>query len=108
MVGVESGVSATTKPSFSAGSDAKTENCDNTLSATASNTTLYCFDQFDRLTRQRAGGATEQQHFSYDGLDRRDTRTDHVGATESTSSYKYIGNTSTISAENVTLGTSTT
>jgi RHS repeat-associated protein len=66
--------------------------------------TWYCHDAFDRLIRQRPPGSAEEQTFDYDGMDRRDNRTDHVGGTTVQSGYKYVGSTSTLSGQEVVVG----
>ncbi|MCW2986565.1 MAG: repeat protein, partial [Conexibacter sp.] len=106
-VGVQTSVSSTTAPTFAVPSAVRSEDCSAALPTTASDTTLYCYDEFDRLTRQRSPGAAEQQQFEYDGMDRRDNRTDHVGATADKSGYKYIGATSTISGQQIATGATT-
>ena len=107
VVGVQTAVSSTTAPTFTVPAAVKSEDCSTALPATASDTTLYCHDEFDRLTRQRSPGAGEQQQFEYDGMDRRDNRTDHVGGTSDKSGYKYIGATSSISGQQVATGATT-
>ena len=100
-------MSSATAPTFTVPAAVKSEDCSTALPATASDTTLYCHDEFDRLTRQRSPGAGEQQQFEYDGMDRRDNRTDHVGGTSDKSGYKYIGATSSISGQQVATGATT-
>jgi RHS repeat-associated protein len=106
-IGVQSGVNSTTAPTFTAPAAAKSEDCNTSLPTTASDTTLYCYDEFDRLARQRSPGAAEQQVFEYDGMDRRDNRTDHVGATVEKSGYKYLGASSSIAGQQVATGATT-
>jgi RHS repeat-associated protein len=104
-VGIKTGISSATTPVYTAPSAVKSEDCSSTLPATTSDTTLYCYDEFDRLSRQRSPGAGEQQQFEYDGMDRRDNRTDHIGGTSDKSGYKYVGATSTLSGQQVATGT---
>ncbi|MCW2985301.1 MAG: hypothetical protein JWR63_2871 [Conexibacter sp.] len=106
-VEVQTNVSSATAPTLTVPTAVKSEDCSSTLPTTASDTTLYCHDEFDRLTRQRSPGAAEQQQFEYDGMDRRDNRTDHVGGTTDKSGYKYIGATSSISGQQVATGATT-
>jgi len=83
-------------------------NCD--MSATTAQTTRYWFDPFERMMKSQAA-AQGTQSYSYDGLDRRDTkckgddpancptgaRTDYsyVGLSQNLSSQKPDGTTST-------------
>lgn len=106
-IGVQTGVSSTTAPTLTAPAAAKSEDCSTSLPTTASDTTLYCHDEFDRLSRQRSPGAAEQQQFEYDGMDRRDNRTDHVGGTVEKSGYKYLGASSSIAGQQVATGATT-
>jgi RHS repeat-associated protein len=103
---VETGISGSTAPPVTTPS--KLADCTSPLPSTTSNVTNYCFDEFDRLLRQRSPSATEEQRFFYDGFDRRDERQDHVGGTTASSGYSYIGATSTISRQTVTAGSAST
>ncbi|MCW3002037.1 MAG: hypothetical protein JWQ20_1335 [Conexibacter sp.] len=102
-VTVQTGLSV--EPSVVAGP--KADCAGSALASTDSQTTRYCYDELDRLRRQRSPGSAEEQTFSYDGLDRRDQRDDHVGATTSSSGYSYLGLSGTISRQTVPTGSST-
>ncbi|WP_445148359.1 RHS repeat-associated core domain-containing protein [Baekduia sp. Peel2402] len=106
LVGLRSDVTAATKPAFTAPVETKDNGCSSGLPTAASDTTLYCLDEFDRVMRQRSG-ASDQQRFDYDGMDRRDSRTDHAGGTNERSGFKYVGTTSTISGQQVPTGATT-
>jgi RHS repeat-associated protein len=88
-----------TEPAPGGAAELGDDPCSSSLPATNAYTTNYCYDEFDRLRRQRSPGAGEEQAFFYDGLDRRDQRNDHVGGTTETSGYSYIGATSKIARQ---------
>jgi hypothetical protein len=61
---VQTGVSSSTAPTFTVPSAVKFEDYSPMLPATASDTTLYCYDEFDR--QQIATGAMTASAMSYD------------------------------------------
>jgi RHS repeat-associated protein len=73
---------------------------------TDSHTTRYCYDEFDRLRRERApSSTTAEQKFEYDGLDRRDKSTTVTGGADGTpTGFSYLGTSSTLSGETVPAG----
>lgn len=79
--------------------------CNNGLDTTDSNTTRYCYDEFDRLRRQRAPSSTTEQKFEYDGLDRRDKHTTVTSGSDGTpTGFSYLGTSPTLSGETVSAG----
>jgi RHS repeat-associated protein len=87
------------------GTTAKNADCHSALASTDSTTTRYCYDEFDRLRRQRGPNATTEQKFEYDGLDRRDKSTTVTGGTDATpTGFSYLGTSSTLSGETVRAG----
>ncbi len=61
------------------------------LSADAG-TTLYCFDEFERMVAAKGPGLTKDPAvYEYDGLDRRDSKTVKSATGDKRRDYSYVG-----------------
>src|SRR5439155_10572075 len=62
--------------------------------------TTFSYDAFGRMIKSRGPGDSADRDYTYDGLDRRDTRIDNKGQpTQQTLDYSYIGLTEKLSRE---------
>jgi RHS repeat-associated protein len=62
-------------------------------------TTIYCYDEFERQVFAKGQGVEDPAEFEYDGLDRRDRKIVTTSSGQNVTDYSYIGVTEMLSRE---------
>ncbi len=75
--------------------------CEGQMSGADSGTTLYCFDEFERMVTARGPGLDEETAvYDYDGLDRRDSKIERTSSgADKRRDYGYVGLSRRLSRE---------
>lgn len=75
------------------------EACSEISAPPEATTTRYCFDEFERMISSRGEGVPSPTNYVYDGLDRRDRKTDNENGQPRTHDYSYVGTSNLVSRE---------